>query len=156
MTETNIGRHQEQYFWESICTLLFIFFFCACHLNAQEVVTTSAQTASTSKLNGTRWKLVSPTNDYCERYMSFTKSYRTTETKFIKENKQYKFPLAYYVSASIPKVFDKIQVGNNRSGAYIIQNIDDKVFWFKIIKFNDSEITLLSIKGQTTTYKRAL
>lgn len=116
----------------------------------------SAQTASTSKLNGTRWKLVSPTIDYCERYMAFTKSYRTTETKFTKEKKKYQFPLPYYISPSIPKNFDKTQVGKNRSGIYIIQYIDNKVFWFKILKFNDSEITLLSIKGQTTTYKRAL
>lgn len=46
-----------------------------------------AQTISTSSLNGTRWKLNSPTSDYRERYMSFSNSYRTTETKFIKENK---------------------------------------------------------------------
>lgn len=113
-----------------------------------------AQTISTSSLNGTRWKLSYPASDYVERYMSFSYSNRTTETKFIKENKQYKFPLAYYVSASIPKVFDKTQVGKNRSGAYIIQNIDDKVFWFKIIKFNESEITILSMYGQLTVYKR--
>lgn len=86
--------------------------------------------------------------------MSFSNSYRTTETKFIKENKRYIFPGAYYVSASIPKVFDKSQVGKNRSGTYVIQNIDDKVFWFKIVKFNESEITLLSMYGQLTIYKR--
>lgn len=86
--------------------------------------------------------------------MSFSNSYRTTETKFIKENKRYIFPVAYYVSASIPKVFDKSQVGKNRSGTYVIQNIDDKVFWFKIVKFNESEITLLSMYGQLTIYKR--
>lgn len=113
-----------------------------------------AQTISTSSLNGTRWKLNSPTSDYCERYMSFSNSYRTTETKFIKENKRYIFPGAYYVSASIPKVFDKSQVGKNRSGTYVIQNIDDKVFWFKIVKFNESEIPLLSMYGQLTIYKR--
>lgn len=114
------------------------------------------QTTSTSKLNGTRWKLVSPTINFCERYMSFTKTHRTTETKFIKEKKKYQFPLTYYISSSIPKTFDKTQVGKNRSGRYIIQNIDNKVFWFKIINFCNEEMTLLSMKGQTTTYKRAL
>lgn len=114
------------------------------------------QTTSTSKLNRTRWKLVSPTINFCERYMSFTKTHRTTETKFIKEKKKYQFPLTYYISSSIPKTFDKTQVGKNRSGRYIIQNIDNKVFWFKIINFCNEEMTLLSMKGQTTTYKRAL
>ncbi len=38
MAETIIGRHQEQHFWKSICAFLFMFFFCACHLNAQEQV----------------------------------------------------------------------------------------------------------------------
>lgn len=41
-----------------------------------------AQNIATSELNGTKWKLVSPVSDYCERGMSFTTTTRTTTTKF--------------------------------------------------------------------------
>ena len=43
-----------------------------------------AQKIATSELNGTKWKLVSPVFDYCERGMSFTMTTRTTTTKFKK------------------------------------------------------------------------
>lgn len=56
MAETIIGRHQEQHFWKSICTLLFVFFFCACHLNAQEVVTMQ-------QLEGRKWQMKEPNNN---------------------------------------------------------------------------------------------
>ena len=44
-----------------------------------------AQNIATSELNGTKWKLVSPVSDYCERGMSFTMTTRTTTTKFKKK-----------------------------------------------------------------------
>lgn len=56
MAETIIGRHQEQHFWKSICAFLFMFFFCACHLNAQEVVTMQ-------QLEGTKWQMKEPNNN---------------------------------------------------------------------------------------------
>ena len=43
-----------------------------------------AQKIATSELNGTKWKLVSPVSDYCERGMSFTMTTCTTTTKFKK------------------------------------------------------------------------
>ena len=72
-----------------------------------------AQTVSTSELNGTKWKLVSPVSDYCERGMSFTMTTRTMTTKFKKNKKEFLFPLKYYLSSSIPKTFDSSQIGKN-------------------------------------------
>ena len=43
-----------------------------------------AQKIATSEFNGTKWKLVSPVSDYCERGMSFTMTTCTTTTKFKK------------------------------------------------------------------------
>ena len=43
-----------------------------------------AQTVSLSQLTNTKWKLVSPVSDYCERGMSFTMTTCTTTTKFKK------------------------------------------------------------------------
>ena len=102
-----------------------------------------AQKIATSELNGTKWKLVSPVSDYCERGMSFTTTTRTTTTKFKKNKKEFLFPLKYYLSSSIPKTFDSSQIGKNRKGSYIIQYVDNSVFWFKIVDISSTKIILL-------------
>ena len=80
-----------------------------------------AQKIATSELNGTKWKEISPTYDYCERGMTFTMDTRTTSTKFYKTGKEFNCPLKYYISSSIPETFDSSQIGKNRKGSYIIQ-----------------------------------
>lgn len=55
-----------------------------------------AQKIATSELNGTKWKEISPTYDYCERGMTFTMDTRTTNTKFYKTGKEFNCPLKYY------------------------------------------------------------
>ena len=102
-----------------------------------------AQKIATSELNGTKWKLVSPVSDYCERGMSFTTTTRTTTAKFKKNKKEFLFPLKYYLSSSIPKTFDSSQIGKSRKGGYIIQYVDNSVFWFKIVDISSTKIILL-------------
>ncbi len=102
-----------------------------------------AQKIATSELNGTKWKLVSPVSDYCERGMSFTTTTRTTTAKFKKNKKEFQFPLKYYLSSSIPKTFDSSQIGKSRKGSYIIQYVDNSVFWFKIVDISSTKIILL-------------
>ena len=113
-----------------------------------------AQKIATSELNGTKWKLVSPVSDYCERGMSFTTTTRTTTAKFKKNKKEFQFPLKYYLSSSIPKTFDSSQIGKSRKGGYIIQYVDNSVFWFKIVDISSTKITLLSKLGDTTVYQK--
>ena len=57
-------------------------------------------------------------------------------------------------SSSIPKKFDSSQIGKNRKGNYIIQYVDDSVFWFKIVEISSTKITLLSKFGITTVYQK--
>ena len=87
-----------------------------------------AQKIATSELNGTKWKEISPTYDYCERGMTFTMDTRTTSTKFYKTGKEFNCPLKYYISSSIPETFDSTRIGKSRRGTYIIQFVDNKVF----------------------------
>lgn len=54
-----------------------------------------AQKIATSELNGTKWTLVSPVCDYCERGMSFTMDSRTTIEKYKRLNKAFKLPLKF-------------------------------------------------------------
>lgn len=116
-------------------------------------MTCHAQTVSLGQLTNTKWKLVSPVSDYCERGMSFTTTTRTT-TKFKKNKKEFQFPLKYYLSSSIPKTFDSSQIGKSRKGSYIIQYVDNSVFWFKIVDISSTKITLLSKLGDTTVYQK--
>jgi len=113
-----------------------------------------AQKVTTSELNGTKWKLVSPVDGYSERGMFFTMDARTTTVNFLRLNKAFKLPLKYYISSSIPQKFDSSQIGKNRKGSYIIQLVDDAVFWFKIVEFSSTKITLLSKFGITTVYQK--
>ena len=113
-----------------------------------------AQKIATSELNGTKWKEISPTYDYCERGMTFTMDTRTTSTKFYKTGKEFNCPLKYYISSSIPETFDSSQIGKNRKGCYIIQYVDNSVFWFKIVDISSTKITLLSKLGDTTVYQK--
>lgn len=113
-----------------------------------------AQKIATSELNGTKWKEISPTYDYCERGMIFTMDTRTTSTKFYKTGKEFNCPLKYYISSSIPETFDSSQIGKNRKGSYIIQYVDNSVFWFKIVDISSTKITLLSKLGDTTVYQK--
>ena len=113
-----------------------------------------AQKVTTSELNGTKWSLVSPVCDYCERGMSFTMDTRITTEKYKRLNKAFKLPLKYYLSPSIPQTFDSSQIGKNRKGCYIIQLVDDAVFWFKIVEVSSTKITLLSKFGITTVYQK--
>ncbi len=113
-----------------------------------------AQKIATSELNGTKWKEISPTYDYCERGMTFTMDTRTTSTKFYKTGKEFNCSLKYYISSSIPETFDSSQIGKNRKGSYIIQYVDNSVFWFKIVDISSTKITLLSKLGDTTVYQK--
>ncbi|WP_418322274.1 hypothetical protein [Segatella hominis] len=113
-----------------------------------------AQKIATSELNGTKWKEISPTYDYCERGMTFTMDTRTTSTKFYKTGKEFNCPLKYYISSSIPETFDSIRIGKSRRGTYIIQFVDNKVFWFKIVELSNTKMTLLSKYGQTIIYQK--
>ena len=113
-----------------------------------------AQKIATSELNGTKWKEISPTYDYCERGMTFTMDTRTTSTKFYKTGKEFNCPLKYYISSSIPETFDSTQIGKIRRGTYIIQFVDNKVFWFKIAELSNTKMTLLSKYGQTIIYQK--
>ena len=113
-----------------------------------------AQKIATSELNGTKWKEISPTYDYCERGMTFTMDTRTTSTKFYKTGKEFNCPLKYYISSSIPETFDSTRIGKNRRGTYFIQFVDNKVFWFKIVELSNTKMTLLSKYGQTIIYQK--
>ena len=113
-----------------------------------------AQKIATSELNGTKWKEISPTYDYCERGMTFTMDTRTTSTKFYKTGKEFNCSLKYYISSSIPETFDSSQIGKKRKGSYIIQYVDNSVFWFKIVDISSTKITLLSKLGDTTVYQK--
>lgn len=113
-----------------------------------------AQKIATSELNGTKWKEISPAYDYCERGMTFTMDTRTTSTKFYKTGKEFNCPLKYYISSSIPETFDSTQIGKSRRGTYIIQFVDNKVFWFKIVELSNTKMTLLSKYGQTIIYQK--
>lgn len=155
MAETIIGRHQEQYFWKSICAFLFMFFFCACHLNAQEVVTMQ-------QLEGTKWQMKEPNNknvdthfEFSDRYITCISDVHYPDTKFRKGLKhKYINKYLYYLADKASTSFDKNEVGQSTKGTYILQELNGGVFWFQICEYTSTKLVLKNKLGQTLTFKK--
>lgn len=155
MAETIIGRHQEQHFWKSICAFLFMFFFCACHLNAQEVVTMQ-------QLEGTKWQMKEPNNknvdthfEFSDRYITCISDVHYPDTKFRKGLKhKYINKYLYYLADKASTSFDKNEVGQSTKGTYILQELNGGVFWFQICEYTSTKLVLKNKLGQTLTFKK--
>lgn len=155
MAETIIGRHQEQYFWKSICAFLFMFFFCACHLNAQEVVTMQ-------QLEGTKWQMKEPNNknvdthfEFSDRYITCISDVHYPDTKFRKGLKhKYINKYLYYLADKASTSFDKNEVGQSTKGTYILQELNGGVFWFQICEYTSTKLVLKNKLGQTLTFNK--
>lgn len=155
MAETIIGRHQEQYFWKSICAFLFMFFFCACHLNAQEVVTMQ-------QLEGTKWQMKEPNNknvdthfEFSDRYITCISDVHYPDTKFRKGLKhKYINKYLYYLADKASTSFDKNEVGQSTKGTYILQELNGGIFWFQICEYTSTKLVLKNKLGQTLTFKK--
>lgn len=155
MAETIIGRHQEQHFWKSICAFLFMFFFCACHLNAQEVVTMQ-------QLEGTKWQMKEPNNknvdthfEFSDRYITCISDVHYPDTKFRKGLKhKYINKYLYYLADKASTSFDKNEVGQSTKGTYILQELNGGIFWFQICEYTSTKLVLKNKLGQTLTFKK--
>lgn len=91
-----------------------------------------AQVVSTTDLCNTEWVLRSPNCDGCKKFIAFTLSHKTDKVFFVEKQKTYNNKFDYYISPTIPKVFDKALVGKESKGKYIIQEVFGEVFWFEI------------------------
>ena len=132
-----------------------MFFFCACHLNAQEVVTMQ-------QLEGTKWQMKEPNNKNVDTYFEFSERYITCisdvhypDTKFRKGLKnKYINKYLYYLADKASTSFDKNEVGQSTKGTYILQELNGGVFWFQICEYTSTMLVLKNKLGQTLTFKK--
>ena len=75
-----------------------------------------AQVVSTTDLCNTEWVLRSPNCDGCKKFIAFTLSHKTDKVFFVEKQKTYNNKFDYYISPTIPKVFDKALVGKESKG----------------------------------------
>lgn len=88
--------------------------FCACHLNAQEVITMQ-------QLEGTKWQMKEPNNKNVDTFFEFSDRYITCisdvhypDTKFRKGLKhKYINKYLYYLADKASTSFDKNEVGQS-------------------------------------------
>lgn len=113
-----------------------------------------AQVVSTTDLCNTEWVLRSPNCDGCKKFIAFTLSHKTDKVFFVEKQKTYNNKFDYYISPTIPKVFDKALVGKESKGKYIIQEVFCEVFWFEIQKLTKDELILHSKLGGTFCYSK--
>ena len=98
-----------------------------------------AQIVSTTELCNTEWVL---------------RSHKTDKVFFVEKQKTYNNKFDYYISPTIPKVFDKALVGKESKGQYIIQEVFGEVFWSEIQKLTKDELILHSKLGGTFCYSK--
>lgn len=113
-----------------------------------------AQVVSTTDLCNTEWVLRSPNCDGCKKFIAFTLSHKTDKVFFVEKQKTYNNKFDYYISPTIPKVFDKALVGKESKGKYIIQEVFGEVFWFQILQFSSSELKVKTKFGQTFVFEK--
>ena len=113
-----------------------------------------AQVVSTTDLCNTEWVLRSPNCDGCKKFIAFTLSHKTDKVFFVEKQKTYNNKFDYYISPTIPKVFDKALVGKESKGTYIIQELDGEFFWFQILQFSSSELKVKTKFGQTFVFEK--
>lgn len=129
--------------------------FCACHLNAQEVVTMQ-------QLEGTKWQMKEPINKNVDTYFEFSDRYITCisdvhypDTKFRKGLKhKYINKYLYYLADKASTPFVKNEVGQSTKGAYILQELNGSAFWFQICEFTSTKLVLKNKLGQTLIFKK--
>lgn len=129
--------------------------FCACQLNAQEIVTMQ-------QLEGTKWQMKKPNNKNVETYFEFSDRYITCisdvhypDTKFRKGLKhKYINKYLYSLTDNASTSFDKNEVGQSIKGTYILQELNGGVFWFHICEFTSTKLVLKNKLGQTLTFKK--
>lgn len=121
-----------------------------------------AQKIATSELNGTKWKLVKPVFNYCDKTMSFTNTTVTNTSNYhyvkrgeTKESKRFfsnSYP--YYLAATIPTKFNQSFVGKVKSGAYVIKYVNKKVVAFKVLSISNAQLKLSTPQGDVLVYDK--
>lgn len=129
--------------------------FCACHLNAQEVITMQ-------QLEGTKWQMKEPNNKNVDTFFEFSDRYITCisdvhypDTKFRKGLKhKYINKYLYYLADKASTSFDKNEIGQSTKRTYILQELNGGVFWFQICEYTSTKLVLKNKLGQTLTFKK--
>ena len=89
-------------------------------------------------------------------YVEFSDSMQ--KTKYLIDGESQIYSYNYYLSFSQDIVFDKVRVGVNATGKYIILNVPDYVFSYEIVELTANKLVLristpnFSTTGQTITY----
>lgn len=114
--------------------LLFMMLSCACH----------AQMVSTNYLAGTKWQRTNSVDDQIVTTISFNMTEVETVTEYKRIDQEVRFKQKYYVSPSVPNLFNECFVGQNMTGQYIVEwneNMSEMIF-FKVLYFSEDRLTL--------------
>ncbi len=132
--------------------LFMIFLRLACH----------AQTININQLANSKWKLVKPVFNYCDKTISFTNTTVTNTSNYhyvkrgeTKESKRFfsnSYP--YYLATTIPTKFNQSFVGKVKSGAYVIKYVNKRVVAFKVLSISNAQLKLSTPQGDVLVYDK--
>ena len=103
---------------------------------------------STSQLNGTKWQMTNPVFDEEEVVVSFTASIMTDKDHYPKDDYVSELKFKYYLSSSVPVVFEQSLVGKESKGSFIVyyNHKQNKTSYYQIMTFTPDKLVLL-VKG---------
>lgn len=123
-------------------TLFLSFFMCISSLCVAQV------SVCISQLNGTKWQMIDPVFEEEEVILSFSPSFMIDRDNYPKDDYVFELKFKYYLSNSVPIVFEDSLVGKESKGSFLVyyNHRQNKVSYYQIMTFTSDKLVLF-VKG---------
>lgn len=123
-------------------TLFLSFFMCISSLCVAQV------SVCISQLNGTKWQMIDPVFEEEEVILSFSPSFMIDRDNYPKDDYVFELKFKYYLSDSVPIVFEDSLVGKESKGSFLVyyNHRQNKVSYYQIMTFTSDKLVLF-VKG---------
>jgi len=135
--------------------LLTFYVLMACG-NASLCSICMAQSISSSSIMNTKWIRSYPNEKDHQSIIEFTKTKFNSTEIYTKINKTTSDSEQYYLSDTVPSVFDFSKVGKQSSGKYLLVYVADyqEMYIFKIVSLTNDILKIYFSDDQMEIYKR--
>jgi hypothetical protein len=134
-----------------------LFLMCAFLLG----LTCSAQSFNAKDLVGTQWEDIQGEDEYASEPLEFSTTNMTLTIRYKSGGRTVTLNNQYYLSDTIPSIFEEQKVGKNTIGKYLVYYVKKRnmLYYYTITKFTDKALILHhkkipgTIGGPTATYE---
>ncbi len=124
-------------------------------------LTCSAQSFNVKHLVGTKWEDIQGEDEYASETLEFSTTNITLTIRYKPVGSAVTLNNRYYLSDTIPSVFEDLKVGKNTSGKYLVYYVKKRnmLYYYTITKLTDKILIMHhkkipgTIGGPTATYE---